>query len=342
MDNDINLENKIPKILLSIMGYDLIMAPELTQLDSEQIDGLYGILLVSTRIASDHMKFMRMYSDPVEIVAFNKATELANSIDEIRTELSKLEYLNPYTVLSFIQRTLPLLQGTIELKTLAIEMSQSCKMKLLLPVSVLYHLRREVDFFIGNFDLVIDGRLTKNRDTLGLPGPSEELMSAIPISLIDKISLEEAISANLSWIELFVKHNIEHADLLIITDRAGVERSSIENTLNRYKSNFTSLLNKILDVDFNHPEGITQVQKDSISLAESWKSYLTSLLNNIRSCKLQENFPQRLVEHMIIETNLHEEASMRLLANLSGKPLTVSSLDKVTYNMMTPKEILLS
>lgn len=106
------------------------MNRELTPL---QATGLYDELLIGLRLTSDHLKFMRMFSDPTEADIFIRATELANVLDNIRDKIREIDrsYFNepipPEQILELVQISLIHLYHTIEFQNDVTNKAQECR-----------------------------------------------------------------------------------------------------------------------------------------------------------------------------------------------------------------------
>jgi hypothetical protein len=293
------------------------------------------------RLASDHAKFMRNYADPTQERLFRTADHLAVTLDGLRGELAALpEPVPPPAMFSLIQRATPVLRTLNQFKTAVANLIETCQTQHLLPAHFIDHLRREVEFFLGIVDHVL-GRPSQTRGALDMGGPSQAAVSTLARNLIDKVPTPEAIAAGLTWTEFWGKHNMEHADALTILLRP--QDVDLIQGAARFSDRFKALLQETVQIDLNNATNqVAQLNRDTLTLTGDWRRFLEQALEAQRSCKAQENFPQRLTEHIMIETDFMTEAALRVQARQSGRFLSEPMAMGATFDQLTPKQILLS
>lgn len=302
-----------------------------------QATGLYNELIVALRLTSDHLKFMRMFSDPTEIDMFIRATELANVLDNIRDKIREIDrsYFNepipPERILELVQISLIHLNHSVEFLNDVANKAQGCRAYVQISPGDIQHLRRETDFFLGVFDSTLEEKFSKDAKTLGIP-IRNQLMATIPRVLIDKLPIDQAEEALLAW-TFWVNQNSEHTALL--RSLTHPEDTQLIHTLNKFEKHWKDLFELIV----RNPMSI--IPQVTIN-ADNWNDFLSSILIDIKICKIREIFPQRMVEHMIIENELLTETVARFLHNTQNIVLSPEPKEGVVYDQFTPKAVLLT
>jgi hypothetical protein len=307
--------------------------------DVEKATALFNESITYLRLASDHAKFIRNYFDPTQEQLFRTADTLAASLDQLRSEICALsEPAQPQAVFTLVQRAAPVVQQLITFKNLVSALIRSCQTQQLLPAPFVDHLRREADFFLGIVSHVLGGE-TPTRQTLDLPGPPQERVATIARKLIDVVPLPQAVAADFAYTEFWGKHHMEHADVLTMFLRP--QQTDLITQASRFRDQFGALLLEATVVERQPSLAlIDELDRNTLSLSLNWRKFLITTEEAQRNCSLQANFPQRLTEHIRIETDILLEAvgrAARRRITAGGAPIISTS--GVTYQSLTPKQI---
>lgn len=305
--------------------------------DIQKATGLYNEAITFLRLASDHAKFMRNYFDPTQDHLFRMADSLAVELDQLRTEVCSLpEPAQPQAVFALVQRVVPVLQRLNVFKIAVAQLIRRCQAQSMLPAEFVDHLRREVDFFLGIVSHVLGGE-TPTRQALDMPGPPQERVATIARTLIDVVPIPQAVAADLAYTEFWGKHHMEHADALTLFLRP--QQTDLITQAIQFRDEFDRLLTETEAVQRQPTMAqIDELDRHTISLSNEFRNFLVTAENAQRQCRLQANFPQRLTEHIRIETDMLQEAVTRS-ARRRSSPGGLISTSGVTYQSMTPKEI---
>ena len=301
-----------------------------------QATGLYNELIVALRLTSDHMKLMRMFSDPTEVDSFIRATEIANELDDIRGKINEIRRsyfdkpIRSDQILELVLISLIPLKHAIEFGNDITDNAQQCKAYIQIKPDYVRHLRRETDFFLGTFDSILERKWTKDAETLGIHIPNH-LMSTSPRVLIDKLPIDQAEGIVLTWAYFWSHQNTEHTELL--RSFTNPEDTQLIESLNKFEKHWRYLFELIVkDPNTIIPQVIIN--------SDNWNDFLAPLLADIRSCKVREGFPQRLIEHMIIENELLVEAVARFLHNTQNIALSPEPKEGAIYDQFPSKDVL--
>lgn len=309
--------------------------------DVLQANALFNESLAFLRLASDHLKFIRNFFDPTQEALFRQADQIAVTLDQLRAEAASLaEPVPPATVFALVQRTVPVIRLVVDFKNRVSALIRTCQTQQILPADFIDHLRREADFFLGIVDHVF-GRPTPTRALLDLPFAPEARVLTLARSLIDKVPEREASAAGLTWVEFWSKHHAEHADVLTMFLRPQDE--NLIRQAAQFRERFSAVLQESALVDVTLSVNLLgTVQQDALLLSQDWKRFLEQTLSAQRTCQVQENFPQRLTEHIIIETDFLTEAVLRTQARQAGRVLTAVPVAGAVFDQLTPRERLVS
>jgi hypothetical protein len=314
--------------------------------DVAKATALFNESLTYLRLASDHAKFIRNYFDPTQEQLFRIADTLAVHLDNLRSELCTMrEPVSPAAVNAFVRRTIPVITQLIRFKEQVATLIETCQTQQLLPAHFVDHLRREAEFFLGIVAHVMGNpALIPTRATLDLPGPAQERVHTIARSLIGRVALHDALSADLAYTEFWGKHHMEHADALTIFLRPQ-QTTQIEEATG-YKKRFADLLEEAVDVGQQPTvERIQHLIGDTVMVSTDWRNFLVETQQAQRNCSIQTNFPQRLTEHIRIETDILLEAAERTANRLKqpgGSPIISAPAAGAVFSNLTPKSILCS
>jgi hypothetical protein len=321
--------------------------PQLTAVladDVTKAGALFNESFTYLRLASDHAKFIRNYFDPTQETLFRAADRLAAELDQLRSELCSLqEPVAPAMVNAFVQRAVPVISRLITFKDLVSALVRSCQTQQLLPADFIDHLRREADFFLG-IVAHVTGVATPTRARLHFPGPPEQRVTTIARALIDRVPLAEALAADLIYTEFWGKHHMEHAEALTLLLRP--QQTALIAGATRFQDQFGGLLAEATDVERNPTvHRIESLNRDTLTLSNDWRNFLVMAEQAQRTCQIQTNFPQRLTEHIRIETDILMEAAARTARRLQqpgGAPVISTPSTGATFQNLTPKSILCS
>ncbi len=303
---------------------------------------LYNETLASLRIASDHLKLIRNYTDPTQETLFRQADRLAVELDQLRAELADLpEPVQPAAVDAVTAQAVPVLRAVVQFKAGVEELIRTCQTLHLFTPEMVAHLRRETEFFLGIVDHVC-GRRTPTRASLGLPGAPQRPVPTIARSLIDKVPLPEAVAASLAWTEFWGKHHLEHTGILISFLRPWQDRL-VQGAL-QFQDRFQGLLQEVGARRETAADCgcLSRLMRGTLMLSGDWERFLSSALAAQRTCTLQANFPQRLTEHLLIENDFLAEPMLRLQARQAGRLLSAVPVQGVVYDQLTARTVLVS
>jgi hypothetical protein len=310
--------------------------------DVEQATALFNESLTYLRLASDHAKFIRNFFDPTQERLFRMADDLAVRLDQLRAELCRLqEPVAPAEMFAFVGRAAPVITQLIGFKRAVADLVRICGTQQLLPADFIDHLRREAEFFLGIVSHVL-GAPSPTNQQLDLPGPATARVATIARKLIDQVPLAEVLAADLAYTEFWGKHHFEHADALMKFLRP--EQTDLIQGASRFRTNFQNLLSEAVDVE-NAPTLLRfdDLDRQTLSLSMDWRNFLINAEQAQRTCTLQTNFPQRLTEHIRIETDILLEAVGRSAGRRrkpGGAPIVSAPVTGATFQSLTPKSIL--
>lgn len=311
--------------------------------DVTRATALYNESLTYLRLASDHAKFIRNYFDPTQERLFRLADSLAAGLDRLRAEICVLqEPVSPAVVDAFIVRAAPVIQQLIAFKQAVADLIRACQTQQLLPADFIDHLRREAEFFLSIVSHVM-GQPTATRGTLDLPGPPQERVATVARVLLDRVPLVEAQAADFAYTEFWGKHHKEHADALLLLLRPQQE-DLIQKTA-RFRDLFSTLVQEARAVETNPSIArLDELDRDTLLLTRDWRQFLIDAQAAQLTCSLQANFPQRLTEHIRIETEILMEAVGRVARRRlsGGAPTAPVPGSGATFQQLTEKGVLCS
>lgn len=311
--------------------------------DVTNATALYNESLTYLRLASDHAKFIRNYFDPTQERLFRLADALAGSLDQLRAEICFLqEPVSPAVVDAFILKAAPIIQQLIVFKRAVADLVRACQTQQLLPPDFIDHLRREADFFLSIVSHV-RGQPTATRATLDLPGPPEERVATIARVLLDGVPLAQAQAADFVYTEFWGKHHMEHADALLLLLRP--QQTDLIQKTTRFRDLFDGLVTKARTVEADPTDArLDSLDRDTLLLTGDWRKFLIDAQEAQLDCSLQANFPQRLTEHIRIETEILMEAVGRVARRrlpVTSRMVSAPSAG-ATFQQITSKEVLCS
>lgn len=312
--------------------------------DVERATALFNESLTYLRLASDHAKFIRNFFDPTQERLFRMADTLAVRLDQLRAELCSLqEPVAPAEMVAFVGRAAPVITQLIGFKRAVADLIRNCGTQQILPADFIDHLSREAEFFLGIVSHVLGGQLP-TRQELGMPGPGTARVAAIARKLIDQVPLAEVLAADLAYTEFWGRHHVEHADALMMFLRP--DQTDLIQCASRFRTNFQNLLTEAVDVECAPTlPRFDELDRQTLSLSTDWRNFLINAEQAQRTCSLQTNFPQRLTEHIRIETDILLEAvgrSANRRRQPSGAPIVSAPVAGATFQSLTPKSILCS
>lgn len=311
--------------------------------DVEKATALFNESLTYLRLASDHAKFIRNYFDPTQEQLFRAADRLAVELDQLRSEICALqEPVGSTTVVAFVIKAAPVIQRLIAFKRLVANLIRTCQTQQLLPAHFIEHLAREAEFFLSIVSHVMGGTTT-TRGTLDLPGPAQERVATVARTLMDVVPMPDAQAADFAYTEFWGKHHMEHAEALTIFLRP--QQTDLIRDATRFQKEFAGLQTAAREIELSPSlQRIEQLDRDTIKLSTDWRNWLVGAENLQRTCKLQTNFPQRLTEHIRIETDILQEAAERAARRrrAGGAPVRTVQATGATFQSLQPKPILCS
>jgi hypothetical protein len=296
--------------------------------------------LTYLRLLSDHAKFIRNGFDQTQEALFREGDALAQAHDRLRARFARLpEPLPPALVAEFARAALPLVRALIQFKDRVAALIDLCLTQQTLPAPFVRHLRREADFFVGTLNH-LSGLPVPQTATLDLRGPAGRTPT-VARALLGSVPVADALAAGLAYAEFWGKHHEEHAEALMIFLRPEQRREIA--AAGRFRREFRELRDRAaaLQQAFSRPE-FDSLSRDALTLTGDWRSFLVQANTAQRACALQANFPQRLSEHIRIETDILTEAIARTQLRLAGQAQPAGIGLGAVYTGLTPKEILLS
>lgn len=252
------------------------------------------------------------------------------------------EPVSPMVVDAFIRRAAPIIQQLIQFKRAVADLIQSCQTQQLLPPHFVDHLAREAEFFLSIVSHVM-GQPTATRATLDIPGPPQERVATIARTLLEGVPFVQAQAADFAYTEFWGKHHQEHADALLLLLRP--QQTDLIQKATRYRDLFGGLVAEARTVEVNPSIArLDTLDQDTLLLTNDWRNFLITAQQAQLDCSLQANFPQRLTEHIRIETEILMEAVQRVAGRRQrgGSPTISASPAGATFQQFTTKEVLCS
>lgn len=256
------------------------------------------------RIMQEHAGLIRNGLDPTEERLFREADMLFRELAPLRAEAESLMSASPGKKIGeLIERSLIIVSRLRDFKRNITALIKECRILTILPTDLIDHVRREADFFLGELHYV-RGEPTPAKETIGIPDARERALT-VPRLLIPDLAghIDEiALEASLFWL----RQNMEHADVLALYFRPGVQEKLVQITKS-HAARLHEVYNEALEVN-RTGSGLDRLLARSRRVVGEWDDFLRRLFNALVHCSVptgQINTFPVLDDHMSREAQYY-------------------------------------
>lgn len=269
------------------------------------------------RIMQEHSGLIRNGLDPTEEALFREADRFFLALTPLRAEAESLMFECPGDrIEDLIERSLRIVSRLRDFKRNVTALIKECKILTILPADLIDHIRREADFFLGELHFV-RGESTPAKETIGVPDAKERALT-IPRLLIPDLPerVEEiALLESLFWL----RQNMEHADVLALYFRPGVQDQLVQIT-KAHSARLHDVYNEALEVN-RTGSGLNRLLMNSKRIVNDWDLFLRKLFDDVVHCRVptgQTNLWPILDDHLAREAEYYLEV-LHIVGQVRGK-----------------------
>lgn len=258
------------------------------------------------RIMQEHAGLIRNGLDPTEERLFREADRFFLELEPLRQEAEALMLdQTGERIGELIERSLMIVGRLRDFKRNVTALIRECKILTILPADLIDHIRREADFFIGELRFV-RGEPTPTKETIGIPDARERALTVPRLLIpdlpehIDEIALEESL--------FWLRQNMEHADVLALYFRPGVQDRLVQVTKS-HAARLHEVYNEALEVN-RTGRGLDRLLARSRTVVGEWDDFLRRLFDALVHCSVptgQINLYPILDDHMAREAQYYLE-----------------------------------
>jgi hypothetical protein len=266
-----------------------------------------------SRQLDEHARIIRSGVDLGEDNIIREADQFVGMYDRMLNRLNAPGLTaNWPMVMKLVNQTKALAVGLREFKIEVENNIAGCQVKAIVPADLINHIRRELDFFIGNLDAITGGPIPTWED-IGLDHSNRRvslvprmLLNDIEGKLVYQVSLEEL----LFWLHISADHSQVISRYFI-----PVQQAQFTQDTSRYGAEFDKLHQQALNAveSRDNLAGLMQVSSD---LNQNWLNYLSELIRMLATCQIpgqQTNFWPALGAHIYREQVYFQSVLMVML-----------------------------
>jgi hypothetical protein len=271
------------------------------ELRTEVIRALLDEMQFWNRQLDEHARLIRSGVDLGEDNTIREADQFVVMYDRLLSRLNTPGLIaNSLIVSKLLYQTKILALSLREFKIEVENGIAQCRIKAILPADLINHIRRELDFFIGNLNAVTEGPIPTWGD-LGLDH-SNRKVSLVPRMLLEEIEGKLVYQVSLEELLFFTHISADHAKLLAGYFKPIEQAQFTQETL-QFGAEFDRL-HQLTFQEKNQRGNLAGIMQTASDLNQSWLNYLTELNILLATCQipaLQANFWPALGVHIYRE-----------------------------------------
>jgi hypothetical protein len=231
----------------------------------------------------EHARLIRSGVDLGEDKVFREADQYVGLYDCLMNLLRTPGInTNPLMVKRALRQTKALAAGLREFKMEVENGIAECRIKAMIPADLVNHIRRELDFFIGNLDAVTGGPIPTWED-LGLDH-SNRKVSLVPRMLLDELQGQAVCRASLEEMLFWLHISEDHAKLLAGYFKP-IEQAQFTQDALQYGAEFERLY-QLTFQGRDQRGNLPGLMHSAAELNQSWLNYLLELNRMLATCQI--------------------------------------------------------